>query len=258
LPPTMARCGYVQDVFMLLGDSITQGAWDVDLNGVGQRLSHVYVRKLDVLNRGLSGYTTEWSLPILRQLITQNSTSPRIRVLTIWFGANDACIPPSPQHVPLPKFISNLKYMVSFVKSLNSNNTPKTRILLISPPPVNTIDRAADLAARNPPLQLDREFEVTRRYAQAVEQVAREEGVAFVDIWNRIWDAAGHEEGNLRTFLRDGLHLNAAGYSIVYEELIHVIGREYPDVHFDNLPFVFAPWREIDWNDPAATHVNRL
>jgi lysophospholipase L1-like esterase len=55
---------------------------------------------------------------------------------------------------------------------------------------------------------------VTKRYAQAVEQVAREEGVAFVDVWNRIWDAAEHEEGNLSKFLRDGLHPNAEGYAV--------------------------------------------
>lgn len=79
---------------------------------------------------------------------------------------------------------------------------------------MNTIDRAADLAAREPPLVLDREFEVTREYARAVERVAREEGVAFVDVWSRIWDAAGREEGNLKGFLRDGLHLNAAGYAV--------------------------------------------
>lgn len=241
----MARSSSVQDVFMLFGDSITQGAWDVGFNGVGQRLSResffifitlgsqvfvdVYARKLDVLNRGLSGYTTEWSLPILKlvrssykylcmkitgiQLINQIPTSSKIRILTIWFGANDACVPPSPQHVPLPKFISNLKSMISFVKSCDSQPSG-THILLISPPPVNTIDRAADLASRDPPLQLDREFEVTKRYAQAVEQVAREEGVAFVDVWNKIWDAADREEVNLRRFLRDGLHLNAEGYAV--------------------------------------------
>ena len=29
----------VQDVFMLFGDSITQGGWEPGLNGFGQRLS---------------------------------------------------------------------------------------------------------------------------------------------------------------------------------------------------------------------------
>lgn len=35
----MVGCAAVQDVFMLFGDSITQGAWDIGLNGIGQRLN---------------------------------------------------------------------------------------------------------------------------------------------------------------------------------------------------------------------------
>ena len=31
----------VQDVFMLFGDSITQGAWEPGLDGFGQRLSRM-------------------------------------------------------------------------------------------------------------------------------------------------------------------------------------------------------------------------
>lgn len=76
----------VLDAIMLFGDSITQGSWD--LNGVGARLSCqftfirdfvkrqltdlgdlvVYARKLDVINRGLSGYNTEWGIPVFEQV----------------------------------------------------------------------------------------------------------------------------------------------------------------------------------------------
>jgi hypothetical protein len=33
----------IQDVIMLFGDSITQGGWEPDLNGFGQRLSREYL-----------------------------------------------------------------------------------------------------------------------------------------------------------------------------------------------------------------------
>lgn len=81
----------VLDAIMLFGDSITQGSWD--LSGIGARLScrsprfpliispwrtcgaHgsekrlvVYARKLDVINRGLSGYNTEWAIPVFEQV----------------------------------------------------------------------------------------------------------------------------------------------------------------------------------------------
>ncbi|KAJ7090032.1 hypothetical protein C8R43DRAFT_1050416 [Mycena crocata] len=58
----------VQDVIMLFGDSITQAAWDE--RGFGARLANVYSRKLDVLNRGLAGYNTEWAIPVLEQAST--------------------------------------------------------------------------------------------------------------------------------------------------------------------------------------------
>ncbi|PPQ99930.1 hypothetical protein CVT24_009565 [Panaeolus cyanescens] len=242
---------YVHDVFMLFGDSITQGAWEPGRNGFGQQLSHVYARKLDVLNRGYSGYNTEWGLPVFKQIIAKRTDqhAPKIRVLTIWFGANDACIKPSPQHVPLDKFASNLKEMIQLIKSPESDYySPETRIILITPPPVNTYQRRADLEARNPPLKLDRLFDVTREYAEAVKRVGRETGVATVDIWSEIWEAAGEDEASLSQFFPDGLHLNASGYEILYKALIKTIGDVYPEVHPDNLGFVFPPWADIDWN----------
>lgn len=90
---------------------------------------------------------------------------------------------------------------------------------------MHAFDRAADLASRDPPWPLDREFAVTRRYAEAVGEVAREERVGFVDVWNRIWEAAGREEDNLRRFLVDGLHLNAEGYAV--SVIIFFAFREY-------------------------------
>ncbi|KAF5330647.1 hypothetical protein D9619_006029 [Psilocybe cf. subviscida] len=249
---TMAA--YVQDVFMLFGDSITQGGWEPGLDGFGQRLSHVYARKLDVLNRGYSGYNSTWGLPVFEQCIAKSGTAPNLRVLAIWFGANDACILPSPQHVPLPVFKSTLKTMVSMVHSPASPRySPNTRILLISPPPINTIARAAALAARVPPMKLDREFEITRAYANVVREVAQEEGVAFVDAWTALWDAAGREEMGLERVMEDGLHLNAAGYAVMYDELMKTIARDYPDVHPNNLGPVFPPWAEIDWSHPEKS-----
>lgn len=84
----MAAKGY--DVIMLFGDSITQKSWGPGLNGFGQRLTGEcacpifqatsihgatddYARKLDVLNRGLSGYNTEWAAPIFKQVGAMHS-----------------------------------------------------------------------------------------------------------------------------------------------------------------------------------------
>lgn len=92
--------------------------------------------------------------------------------------------------------------------------SPATRIILVTPPPVNTFQRRADLESRQPPLALDREFEVTKAYAEGVREVALSENVALVDVWTALWEAAGKDETSLAKFLRDGLHLNAEGYRV--------------------------------------------
>jgi lysophospholipase L1-like esterase len=140
---------------------------------------------------------------------------PKVMLLTIWFGANDACILPSPQHVPLPKFTSNLVHMVQLVKSSDSEYySPNTRILLFTPPPINTYQRGADLRSRDPPQELDRKFEITKAYADAVKEVGKKEGIAVLDVWTALYEAAGRDERQLEKYLDDGLHLNADGYTV--------------------------------------------
>lgn len=80
---------------MLFGDSITQGGWEE--GGFGHRLSRMsilhsaivlglrypnvlcytdlYSRKLDVLNRGFSGYNTDWAVPVFEQVRIPNAQS---------------------------------------------------------------------------------------------------------------------------------------------------------------------------------------
>lgn len=87
-------------------------------------------------------------------------------------------------------------------------------MILLTPPPVNTHRRRADLESRNPPLALDRLFDTTRTYAEAVQEVGDEQGVTTVDVWTLIWEAANRDEAALDQFLVDGLHLNGAGYQV--------------------------------------------
>jgi lysophospholipase L1-like esterase len=141
--------------------------------------------------------------------------APKIRILTIWFGANDACIKPSPQHVPLDKFVTNLKEFVDMVQDEASPYySPDTRVILISPPPIDTHQRLADLQSRIPPIALDRDFQTTKMYADAVKDVAHTKGVAFVDIWTPLWEGAGMNERDLGKYMNDGLHLNGEGYKV--------------------------------------------
>lgn len=135
-----------------------------------------------------------------------------MRLLTIWYGANDATLPFSIQHIPLDEYKKNLSVLINLVASPDSEYySPVTKIILISPPPFNAEQWKEHIS---PGHEMDREFENTRRYAEAVKDVGTQEGLPVVDAWQAIWDAAGREETGLPKFLSDGLHLTSEGYTV--------------------------------------------
>ena len=71
-------------------------------------LSDYWSRKVDVVNRGFSGYNSRWGLSIISNAVL----SHRPDLVVIFFGANDAVIPEGLTHVLLPDFISNIENMV--------------------------------------------------------------------------------------------------------------------------------------------------
>ncbi|KAI0781316.1 SGNH hydrolase [Trametes elegans] len=239
----------VQDAFVLLGDSLTQ--YGFEPNGFATRLASAYIRKLDVINRGFSGYNTDWIIPVFEQIFAtqhQQQHVPPVRLLTIWFGANDAALPPSAQHVPLERYKANLSKLIRALRSPESPHySPDTRILLLTPPPVDAARWAECLAGFNgtdvqPP---DRSLEATRQYAEGAREVGVQEGVAIVDVWTKVWDAAGRNEKKLGPFFSDGLHLSSKGYTIVYDALVAAIAENYPEHHYDRLQTVFVTFDQI-------------
>jgi hypothetical protein len=99
IDPTAMAVNY-QDHIILFGDSLTQRSWDIDQGGIGARLAgtwtpmwvttatfhrlrnapDLYARKLDILNRGFSGYNTDWALPVWEQVRQRDISSSRVVV----------------------------------------------------------------------------------------------------------------------------------------------------------------------------------
>jgi hypothetical protein len=137
------------------------------------------------------------------------------------------------------------------VKSPNSAYySPETRMILITPPPVNTKqwDRTD-----NP-----RVFETTKAYAEAVKEVGEKENVPVADVWTLLFDGAGRSEEALEKYLWDGLHLNSDGYSvrvdwfliwnvyspsskIVFQAIVDTVERVYPELSPERMQNVFVP-----------------
>ncbi|KAB5589267.1 hypothetical protein CTheo_7284 [Ceratobasidium theobromae] len=243
------------DCIMLLGDSLTQGGWEP--GGFAQRLAYVYARKLDVINRGLSGYNTEWAIPVFEECFAKSEIQPlvpKVKLLVIWFGANDACLQQSPQHVPLPKFVENINKLID-MPTLPSSPwySPTTRIILVTTPPINATQRNAGLATRKPPVAPDRTHGMTKSYAQAVIDVGNKRDIPVVDLWTALWKEAGEIEKGLEPLLPDGLHCNEKSYGILYDLIIDAITKHYPELHYDKLPKVYCAWDEIDWKNPRPS-----
>ncbi|KAG8954695.1 hypothetical protein FRC04_011128 [Tulasnella sp. 424] len=145
--------------------------------------------------------------------------------------------------------------MVSMVQSPDSQYySPETRIILITPPPFNEAVRAARLAARDPPIALDRKSGVTRKYADAVIELGKELNVPALDVYTPIWEATDNgDPKKLEKYLYDGLHPSKEGYAVIYDLLIQTIETKFPELHYDALPMVFPGWKDLDWSNARAS-----
>eukprot|EP00897_Mesotaenium_endlicherianum_P000265 jgi/Mesen1/10239/ME000774S09574 len=238
--------------FVLFGDSITQHSFED--GGWGASLQSEYARKVDVVLRGYSGYNTKWAALILDKVFpkAQAGGPPAPALVTVFFGANDAALPErssAKQHVPVPDYKANLLSIVRHIQA----NSAATRIVLITPPPVDTVGRAAyaravygDAAVGEP----ERTNEVTGQYAQACREVAADAGVPVVDIWSVMQSKPDWER-----LLSDGLHFNVGGNQVLYEEVLDAIRDSgwFPSLVQSDMPWDLPEHGAIDEKDPEKS-----
>lgn len=238
-----------RDTVFLLGDSITQFSWEYD--GIAARLARYYERSFDVINRGVSGYNTTWGIEVFKRTFPKRSAnSSHVTLLTIWFGANDATIPPKTQYVPLEDYEARLKELLALVRSPESQYySPDTHIVLITPPPIDQT------------LWGDRKLENTQKYAEVVKRVGKELGIPVVDSFTGIMNAAGNDVTKIVDFTTDGLHLNAPGYKVVGDALINTIEEHFPELRAEAIPKDFPAWDTVDpdqYKNSIDTHIKSL
>ncbi|GBF66874.1 isoamyl acetate-hydrolyzing esterase [Trichophyton mentagrophytes] len=209
-----------------------------------------YVRKLDVLNRGFSGYTSSQGLNVLPQFFPPPHVA-KVRMMTVFFGANDAVLPPGDQYVPLEKYVQNLKAIIQHPVVRYGG----TKIVLLTPPPVNEYQLTAfDLSKGVTPLS--RSANNTKLYADACREVGKSLHVAIADIWSAFMREAGWVEGQpiagskeipenpkLASLLIDGLHFSGDGYKVMYDEVLRAIRETYPEEAPERQPVHFPPYQ---------------
>ncbi|CAO2657419.1 Nn.00g035450.m01.CDS01 [Neocucurbitaria sp. VM-36] len=180
---------------------------------------------------------------------------------TLFFGANDASLPHTTgQHVPLPKFVQNIKRLLQHpVIRAHAN----IKVLLITPPPID--EWAFD--SWDEPGKSARKADVARSYAEAVVQIGKEMQTAVVDLWSACMTEAGWNHGcgegllpgdrraekceGLGRLLTDGLHLSGDGYKILYQEMKKTITVAYPELKPSSIPVAIEPFFP-EWFEDSA------
>ena len=77
--------------FIVFGDSITQQAFSP--GGWAAMLSDAYQRRVDIMNRGYSGYNTRLATSLLSYVFPPETAADAALLATVFFGANDAALP---------------------------------------------------------------------------------------------------------------------------------------------------------------------
>ncbi|RNF19172.1 putative esterase [Trypanosoma conorhini] len=235
---------------ILLGDSLTEQGY---FSGWAAQLSERYVRRADVLNRGLSGYNTRWVLDILndderrRHLLPPHIGQPLF--VTLMLGSNDCA--GLPQYVPLEEYRVNLKAIVRLVRE---HVAPVGGLFLMSPPPLDEEGRLTWLrSVGREPDSCKRSFENVRRYRDAALQVGAEEYAEHGDVFTVDLhlaflgagaDTTPYAKGPWCGNFVDGLHFNGDGGRIVFEALWSAIAKSAraDKIMPDGLPYVLPPW----------------
>ncbi|KAJ3046408.1 hypothetical protein HK097_000885 [Rhizophlyctis rosea] len=244
------------DQIIVFGDSITQEGHNPLINGWVASLAHFYQRRLDVINRGMSGYTSEWCKHLLPSVLSTtlpaplpNSThQPKVRLVTICMGANDAVNEGMRQYCPLPDFKQNLKEMISMVHSKH----PDAKVLLISAPPLGLKLWKAFLDERS--LPMDRVISRTRSYAQAAIEVGAETNTPVVDTWKAFFGGNGEwdERADQASWFYDGLHPSTEGSQVLWKAVRKAIVENWPELDPNgDMKEVLPPWDQFGIDDLA-------
>ncbi|OQR95528.1 hypothetical protein ACHHYP_00082 [Achlya hypogyna] len=199
----------------MLGDSLTEYASNVQLQGFQATLSRAYIRKADVINRGKAGWTTRDWLPVLPDLIDEWRAKPP-SLITICLGANDAALEYLWLYVPLPEYATKLRQIVELFRAA----FPAAKFILMTPGATDDTTVIRDI----------RSNERTGTYAAMCKTVGADLGLPVIDLWTPM-------QGVQKEMLVDGLHFSAAGNAFVHGKLLETIRAVYPALAPEVLPY---------------------
>lgn len=234
---------------VMFGDSITQFSFEPLF--MGCKLLADYVRRMDVLNRGFGGYTSDHAKVILPSIL---SCEPLTRVLILFFGTNDAV--EGSNHVPIDRYLKNMEEMINLVIG-------KLIKLIVIGPGIHDTYTYCNRTGVPLPIVSNIKY---KQYSDQLSLVCKNLLVPYINIWSKLQHASGYTEEqllnedypNLLDLITDGIHYTARAYEIVYKLIKTTIKDYYPELQSDALPLMFAESPDIDPNDIEGTIINRI
>ena len=218
---------------VLFGSSTTQFSFSVAEGGWGALVADHFQRRVDFLNRGFSGYNTEWAKLVLPTLFPSGA---RYDVVVVYLGANDSSLREE-KYVPLDKYKLNLNDICNF---FNSRAVDDSSLVLITPNPVCEtmwVTTCHEMGFQGAGDNVSsRSNVVTEKYAKVVSEVALERGISFVNQF----EALSNEKP--KDCVCDGIHLNSVSNKALAERLIPILEEKLQS----HAPNVFPLWDQVD------------
>jgi lysophospholipase L1-like esterase len=174
---------------------------------------------VEVVNAGIGGNTTEMA----RQRFTKDVLDKSPNWVIVQFGINDSAIDvwkgETKPRVTRERYVENLRY---FVRTLKSRSV---KMVLMTPNPLRWTEELKEMYGKPPYDTNDPEgFNLLlNRYAAAVREIAKEEGVPLVDVYAAFEEFDRREDRRMEDLLLDGMHPNAKGQAIVAKLLVEKI-----------------------------------
>lgn len=249
--------------FILFGDSITQYSSQV-LDGFSLQaaLQDKYIRKLDIINRGFSGYNSKHATLILPKLLDAelNGDRDNVKLMTIFFGTNDAFEGNNDiQPVSLENYSRNINTLVEL--ALKNNIRP----IVIGPTFHDSRLAKKGLTSMESVTREATNNERNYQYNNAARQVAEAHNVAFVDLWDIFRESqdwtkeqlfAAKEDNEhweigslLEQLVHDGVHFTGKAYRLMFAGIMDAIEKHYPELLPNKMPMKLADWKVIDPSD---------
>lgn len=221
---------------LLFGDSITEFAFnsriplkpETDEFTFGSALTNSYIRRMDVIPRGFSGYTSRWALKLLPRIL---KAEKNIALALVFFGTNDASLGGT-QAVPLDEFEQNIQKMVEMLFHINS------KVILIGPG-FHDAEKWAKWGSKDG--CGTRTTEANRKYNEKLMQVSEQLGTGMVNLYDGFVEAGE----SWKDLLSDGIHYSGKGYKMMYDKVMAEIEARFPELLPESLAIQALLWRDI-------------